>query len=123
MFLKFIVHVRDIYTTITYLNLVRVHFCHKLTASCTDGSVRIAGGDSLTYGRIEVCVSSSWGTVCSDSFWDNTDAGVVCRQLGFYQCGMFFKSVSWVCYRTLLSKRFTVYTYVASCHICLTYFM
>ena len=91
MFFKFIVHVRDIYTTITYLNLFRVHFCHKLTASCTDGSVRIAGGDSLTYGRIEVCISSSWETVCSDSFWDNTNAGVVCRQLGFFQRGMFFK--------------------------------
>ena len=101
MFLKFIVHVRYIYIAIyiyysiitlpVYLNLcyLKFTFCDKLTASCTDRSVRIAGGDSLTYGRVEVCISSLWGTVCSDSFWDNTDAGVVCRQLGFYQHGKF----------------------------------
>ena len=24
-----------------------------------------------------------WGTVCRDSHWDNNDASVICRQLGF----------------------------------------
>ena len=31
---------------------------------------------------MEICVSGVWGTVC-DGFWDNNDARVVCRRLGF----------------------------------------
>ena len=53
---------------------------------CTEGEVRLINGTDYNEGRIEICLSNEWGTVC-DQMWDKSDASVVCRQLGLAPTG------------------------------------
>lgn len=52
-----------------------------------NGAIRVQDGPSAASGRVEICVNNEWGTICSD-FWNNTDASVFCKQLGYSPYGM-----------------------------------
>ena len=54
-----------------------------VNAGCTnDGQLQLVGKRDGSEGRVEICFNGTWGTICDDS-WNNRDAEIVCRQLGY----------------------------------------
>ena len=64
------------------------------SAVCTDGDIRLVGGSVDYEGRVEICINGEYGTVCDDGF-DDTDANVICGQLGYGNTGKF--TISLLC--------------------------
>ena len=60
-------------------------------ADCNDSDIRLMGGPSVWEGRVEICLNNTFITVCDD-LWDEKEAQVVCRQLGYTGPG--FKYIS-----------------------------
>ena len=59
-------------------------------AGCTEREVRLVEGVSRLEGRVEFCKDSQWGIICQTN-WENQDARVVCRQLGYSVAGMTYE--------------------------------
>ncbi|EFJ50373.1 hypothetical protein VOLCADRAFT_88920 [Volvox carteri f. nagariensis] len=47
------------------------------------GLLRLVASSDVGSGRVEICYNGVWGTVCSSSSFNNANARVVCRSLGF----------------------------------------
>lgn len=67
---------------------------------CADGELRLQGGATPREGRLEICMSGVWGSIC-DNLWDDFDATVACRQLGFSDQGNY-----------IIMKRVGLYIYI-----------
>ena len=66
--------------------LMSHNFLHP---GCTDGEVRLAGGLTPYYGRVELCQNGVWGTVCGGGITDNHIAEIVCKNLNIEYHGSF----------------------------------
>jgi len=65
-----------------FLAIVAAEDCSNGDIRMTNSSVQLDNDTYYLAGGVEVCVNSKWATVCQAQ-WDDDDATVACRQLGF----------------------------------------
>ena len=79
---------------------------HQLTASQSNGDVRLANVSTTNSGRLEIFLRGTWGTICNDGFTRGA-ALSACRQLGYYNVQSYgtVRNLGWVYMRYLQSCR------------------
>ncbi len=52
---------------------------------CINGDIQLVDQEYEHTGRVEICVSGEWQSLCVNSIpeWTEQEAQVVCRQLGY----------------------------------------
>ena len=63
-------------------SLLHIYTVPRIVTNCTEGDLRLVGGQSENEGIVQVCLDGVFGTLCDNDEWDVRDAAVVCRQLG-----------------------------------------
>ena len=63
--------------------IFNIDLIHTLTASQSNGDVRLTNGATTSSGRLEIFLKGTWGTICNDGFTKGA-ALAACRQLGYY---------------------------------------
>ena len=81
-----------------FFNYTIFRYSRILTAPCTNGELRLVGGIIANEGRVEICLSNEWGTICDDAF-SSVDAEVVCRRLGYLTTGVYLHVIVIVFHR------------------------
>ena len=66
-------------------NMCTVLYPHN--TACSDGSIRLTGGEMPSEGTVEICYRSMWGLIVNAG-WTDEDASVVCRELGLPFSGL-----------------------------------
>ena len=64
----------------------------KLSMFTGKPELRLVGGDTPYEGRVEICIDNEWSSICDIGdnyyyYWNNYEASVACRQLGYLGSG------------------------------------
>ena len=86
----------------------------NLYMGLTDYDVTYYGKDGLIMGRVEVCMGGHYGTICN-TLWDNSEARVVCTQLGLSPYGKYHLTIKTPCGHLCLISLSIV---TLECYIC-----